>query len=376
MALSLALAAQAGLAQTPTAEERLAAIRHSLLQVALDGPTQVQTTSWIDAQGALRESSTFRTGMQVRGIRVLGYTTDAQGQARAEVQIQNTERLAPRAGAPDASTNNCTGAERKGHLQHLVALQWKALPQWSADDMPLLEATRELLNAEWQRAASASNAWRLAEVGDAARSAYQQALLGSGTDRIAWRLTLALEAMPQDVSDPLPRPPLGYNDDWQQILRAPVPKQLPVRLQATLSERGQTQAVLQESLLLNLQAERSNWGSAALDQASHTRITEQVATLTQSLLQKMRCQPLVASVRRHTDADIRINAGSSAGVRVGDEWLLADARQFPQQLLEPGMAGKTVLAKVRSVDTHQAQLQLLAGPAQAVQSTWHAWSTQ
>ena len=52
-------------------EEKLQAVRHALAQEALRGATQVRTTAWIDAQGALRESSSFRSGMQVRGVRVM-----------------------------------------------------------------------------------------------------------------------------------------------------------------------------------------------------------------------------------------------------------------------------------------------------------------
>ena len=50
-------------AQTLNLEDRLAAIRSSLVQAALEEPTQVQSTQWIDAKGVLQESSTFRNGM-------------------------------------------------------------------------------------------------------------------------------------------------------------------------------------------------------------------------------------------------------------------------------------------------------------------------
>ena len=64
---SLALALCAGVwcssvaAQTLSLEDRLAAIRSSLVQAALEEPTQVQSTQWIDAKGVLQESSTFRS---------------------------------------------------------------------------------------------------------------------------------------------------------------------------------------------------------------------------------------------------------------------------------------------------------------------------
>ena len=70
-AAALLLCAGALWAETLSPEEKLAAIRKGLVQAALDGPTQVSATQWIDGNGALQELSAFRSGMKVRGVRVL-----------------------------------------------------------------------------------------------------------------------------------------------------------------------------------------------------------------------------------------------------------------------------------------------------------------
>ena len=70
-----------------SADDKLAAIRQGLLEAALEGPTQVQATQWIDAKGALRESSSYRNGIQVRGVRVLGYTQDATGKSAGGIEL-------------------------------------------------------------------------------------------------------------------------------------------------------------------------------------------------------------------------------------------------------------------------------------------------
>ena len=84
-------------AQALSAEERLAAVRQSLLQAALETPTQVVATSWIDGQGVLREMNSFRNGMQVRGVRIVSYERDALGQPSAAVQWDKS------AGSEDAA---------------------------------------------------------------------------------------------------------------------------------------------------------------------------------------------------------------------------------------------------------------------------------
>ncbi|MEI7537750.1 MAG: hypothetical protein WCJ76_11080, partial [Comamonadaceae bacterium] len=60
----------------------------------------------------------------------------------------------------------------------------------------------------------------------------------------------------------------------------------------------------------------------------------------------------------------------------GDEWLLADGKNYMRQILEPGVVAQSVLAKVQSVGEHHAHLQLIAGPQSAVQRSWRAWSTE
>jgi len=71
-----------------TAQERLDAIRHSLVETALQGATQVKTTLWLDAQGQLHDSSSFRSGMEVRGVRVMSYSRDSAGKPKHNSMLQ------------------------------------------------------------------------------------------------------------------------------------------------------------------------------------------------------------------------------------------------------------------------------------------------
>ena len=347
-------------AQALSAEERLVAIRNSLVQVALQGPVQVQSTAWIDAQGALQEVNSFRSGMQVRGVRVLGYERDTQGEPRANVQIENQGSM-PNPTKPAATNQqNCTDGNKVGHLQHLVALQWSVPTAWGSDDLPVLESARTMLTNYWRQVARDSKVWRLMEPDDstAERSglAYKSALLGSGADYAPWRLKLTLQSAPQ-----------AQRTDAQPI---------GVRLTASLSAQYQAQPILETSIVLALQGERSNWGVPRIDEATEYLLQQQLGSWAQTLQQNLACQAVLPQVMRYSDADIRINAGSAAGVRQGDEWLLVDDRQFPGKLLEAGVAAQSVLARVKSVAEHQAQLELLAGPVRSVQSRWRAMSAE
>ena len=327
--------------QTLGLEERLAAIRSSLVQAALEEPTQVQSTQWIDAKGVLQESSTFRNGMKIRGVRVLAYSTDAQGQPQAKLELQQKSALEKQA---------CSAAAASA-LQHVLAFTVDAGGPWSADDAPLVDALRSALNAEWQRASVASALWRLSDrTYESSRSAYQQALLGNSGDEIPLKMHIQLV--------------MGQKKD----------KQSGVYMRMTLSARNQSKPLAQSLLPMRLEAKASNWGAPQLSDAALALLSLQVKAAAQTVQSALACKPVQAEVTQAMGAQVRINMGSAAGVKVGDEWLLADGQKFPQRVLESGVASQTVLARVQLVGEHFAQLKPVAGPMQSVQRQWTAWT--
>ena len=90
LALLLGTGGWSASAQTLSLEDKLAAIRKSLVEVALEGPTKVTSTQWIDGKGALQESNSFRSGVEVRGVRVIAYGTNEQGEATAKLQMEDS----------------------------------------------------------------------------------------------------------------------------------------------------------------------------------------------------------------------------------------------------------------------------------------------
>lgn len=343
----LALALCAGVwctslaAQTLGLEDRLAAIRSGLVQAALEEPTQVQSTQWIDAKGVLQESSTFRNGMKIRGVRVLAYSTDAQGQPQAKLELQQKSALEKQACSVAAAST----------LQHVLAFTVDAGGPWSADDAPLVDALRNALSAEWQRASVASALWRLSDrTYESSRSAYQQALLGNSGDEIPLKMHIQLV--------------MGQKKD----------KQSGVLMRMTLTARNQSKPLAQSLLPMPLEAKASNWGAPQLSDAALTLLSLQVKAAAQTVQSVLACKPVQAEVTQAMGAQVRINMGSAAGVKVGDEWLLADGQKFPQRVLESGVASQTVLARVQLVGEHFAQLKPVAGPMQSVQRQWTAWT--
>lgn len=140
-------------AEVLSAEERLAAVRQSLLQAALEAPTQVVATSWIDGDGVLREINSFRNGMQVRGVRIVSYERDAKGQPSAAVQWDKV------ADAADKAPPVCPPPSDR--FKHLVTLQWDIPASLPADERWMLESLRTLVGERLRASASAGGQWKL-----------------------------------------------------------------------------------------------------------------------------------------------------------------------------------------------------------------------
>ncbi len=360
-------------AETLSPEDKLSAIRRGLVQAALDGPTQVTTTQWIDGSGALQELSAFRAGMRVRGVRVLAYDTDAQGDATAKLQWQETEGADGKPNANGKSPASCKPVG-KGRLQHVLGWSWTTLTPLDADSAPLVDALQSTVFSNLQQAGTQDARWRLVErPAQVGRSGYQQALLGSSKDELPWSLNFELVALGSKVAgDPPPR--VGRNESSAVAVPPVQVPGLQIQLRMTLTPRKQLQPTLQSMVTLVLRTGENNWGPASLSATARDQVREQVNVWSQSMHQRLACLPVIADVTQAAGAQLRVNAGSVAGVRVGDEWVLAHDQDAVQGALNPSAVTQTVLAKVQAVGSYYAQLKPVAGNGQIVQTSWSAWS--
>lgn len=375
-------------AQALSAEEKLAAIRKSLVETALEGPTKVTSTQWIDGQGVLRESSSFRSDVQVRGVRVVGYLTDSEGETSAKLQWQElygkSSTKSPAESKKTESSCKPAGASR---LQHMLGLQWNVSGRFTAEEQNLLDQLR----SHWvdQLSDTGSNAalWRITpKPKNEGRSNYEQALLGAGIDDLPWVLDLTVVGLPQSQEPNAPwtnaadRVPVLPEESARSTPRTNwafnMPIMFRVELQMRLYARNQVKPVLQLNTPVTLVAQDSNWGITKLSNSARNNVLQLAEGNALELFKTMSCQTVMAEVTQAQGKQFRINVGTASGVRVGDTWVLADASKLPQRALEPGNTANTVMAKVQYVTEHYAQLTPLAGPAQNVQTRWAAWAAE
>jgi len=133
-------------AQAPlTAQERLDAIRQSLVEASLKTNTRVSSTTWLDRQGSLRENSTFKNTLEVTGVKVIGFDRDDTGTAKARLQIPNGNYPNATVSQPKQEPVRETGF--KGAVQKFSKLMTKAAdfakemsPQDNSIQAPLCQA--------------------------------------------------------------------------------------------------------------------------------------------------------------------------------------------------------------------------------------------
>lgn len=373
--LGLALALHSSLgtvvrAQEPmSAQEWLDAIRLSLVEASLQSPTQVTSVTWLDSRGGLHGLSSFKNRMQIQGVRVVGVDRDATGQPKAQLTFgtQAPAHLAAQEGRLQAGAAPCARDGAVSDLKHIVRFTLSMAP----DTHPVIEQHMPpLLQERWLQdsAQPREQIWRW--VPDLARpllsehpSSYERILLSHLPPELPWHATLRLRTRTLYATT--------YGA-WQQGAPSGIELSMVLSLRAT----DRRLATLESQAQLQLELDLPQWGRPTLSTDSRAALLEQLRQWQAEMHRWLRCEAVRPEVTATALPQVRINAGSLAGVRPGDEWLLADPNTFPARLLAPEGVAQTVLARVDSVSQHESVLSILAGPAEAAATQWRAWPIQ
>jgi hypothetical protein len=253
-------------------------------------------------------------------------------------------------------------------LNHVMGLSLDIDP--SANNV-LLQALLPQLQKQWvdqPNAAGSARTWKTVNsLPDASMSktmtSYERALIGNRPQTLPWEaiLKISTEALPASGLQGL----MGYSGN-----------QLVLNLDFQILGTDSQSEKFEESVSLTLDVDRPAWSAPKVSAASLTSIQDQLQTWRDTAEQWLSCQTMNPSVTAVYPQQVQINAGTFSGVRKGDEWLVANPAQFPSGLLGKEGAPQTLLAKVQSVTPYNAQLVVLAGPAQSAQPEWRAWPTE
>ena len=328
-------------AQSLTAEERLEAIRQSLVQRSLEGPTQVRSTQWVDGNGALRESNSFVTGMEVRGVRILAYGRDMDQQPTATgMQMDGKTALAP----------SCVAPAVDGGVWH--QLNWEL-----RYGSPMAAGRRfeaQLIGQQFRQQAFAAShhakSWRVSER-KLPTDGYEQLLVGQGEQLVPWVLRLNVSAS----GDSFPGANV-YDVSWELIGRGA--GQDP-------AFRGFKQISINVPLTVGIE-------SKPLSPLVVAQIQASIQIFQEGMEKVLSCQVPQFQVLKFNSGSVRIAGGAASGIRVGSQMVLADRLKLPLRALEPRALERIAMAEVVAVSDYYAELKFTAGTKFPANAQWVA----
>lgn len=353
-------------------DQRLQALRESLLDLALQGPTQVSSTSFIDESGTLRDSASFTHDMVVRGVRVLAYGNEA-GELRATISAEHQMRAAQGMCTPQRGREKSLAS----NVQHLAvlevgvdaavknadvyqarlisrALQESLLKQSDRSsvyrlNLRTMPVSSQSIYGLSQPSSGAASSLQANQMFSSGMNYYQQALLSRGDQRVTWSLILKLEPARDEISG-------VYG----------------LKVLAKLVNKWDRQFSFEDQQFVWFETKNRNTVTSMLSNVMNAQVQALAHLVHQSVEDQLACIPPQFEVTKWSGQDMNIAAGLVNGLRVGDQMFVGDPEVIPARILDKGAMNKLVLAEVKSVSPYSSQLRQIAGPEIKSPENWVA----
>ena len=322
-------------------QERLNAIRSAMVEAAMKSNTRVSATSWMESDGKLRELNRFSSEIKLRDLQVVKYARDAGQQPHAELAVTQVEAVKP---------GRCEAPQAKAPLRQVMTVGLNLSPglapaqRYPAQQLGFAARTRLMQDA------ARSARWQLISTHAQART-YDRLIHGHGEEQVQWHAQLTVT----------PVPGAGVSDDYSAF-----------GLTLQVSGPGHRQGWFKAEDVVLSSAPTQSHGTPKMDADAHAAIARAVSAMVAQLDQQLACDPQTFSVEQK-DGRLALNAGSQAGLRVGDKLMIADPTVLPRHTLEPQALDAAVLAEVKSVSPYQAEIKQVAGRKQKFNGAWVAW---
>ncbi len=350
-----------------TGEDTLQAVRSSLVKLAMEGPTQVKSTSWIDEDGTLRDSAEFTNEMVVRGVRILAYTHDSDSQAEVSLEAKK-EGVAL---SKSCKSQNAKEIDQLKGIQHLVVFDVGIAPQIKFQDLYVTRLIAKSLKENLLAQSDESRIFKMSlnalpsdsvtlsgvnankatlqAVFPSSINAYQQALLGRGDQRVTWQASLYLEPTTDEITQ---APGLKVSTVLQNRL-----------------DKRQTMT-FEENLWFESTPQKSY--SSVLSSVMSAQVNAVAKSIERSMESELACIPPQFEVTKWQGQQLVLAAGSMNGLKSGDQFVVVDPSILPAHALQAGAMQRMVLAEVKHVSPYTAELKQVAGPALSGNANWVA----
>ncbi len=325
-----------------SAQERLQAIRSAMVEAAMKSNTRVSATSWMDSEGQLRELNRFSSEIKLRDLQLAQYVRDAKAQPVAELTGANQVQA--------VQPGRCEAPQAKAALRQVMTVGMDLSPglasvqRYGAQQLGFA-ARKQLVQVSLN-----SHRWHLITAPAYVR-AYDRLNLGHGEEHVNWHAQLTVTPVPY----------AGVSDDYSAF-----------GLTLQVNGPGQRQAWFVAEEVVVPSISQLAYGTPKIDTDTNAAIARAVKAMADQLEKQLACEPQTFAVEQ-SNGRLSLNAGSNAGLRVGDKLMVADPSVLPRHTLEPGSLDAAVLAEVKSVSPYQAEIKQVAGRKQSFKGAWVAW---
>lgn len=328
-------------------EATLVAIKEALVSEAQATESKVINTSWLDAKGQLHESTIVHSSMRVRGIQVQAYLDEMQ-KPKVEIALDNKGGLLPECFAKD------------DHLKRTVRVNPVRMQGHFVSELqPIAAEAADLLNREFSVYFEDSKYWHAKRPVQQA-SAYQSMVSGLRPDPVRYELdvTVSKGLMPRGQkpehipgSDPVSAffmgKPSAFAEDW-------------VHLKVQLVKLAAGELVWTGTSDVRVPVRPVNYTNQALPDAMATQIRNDFNGWAALLSDYAMCQPVNFQIVDLNGA-VRVDGGTTSGLKAGDRLLVIDQARIPSRVLEPGALAELSLAQVVKVEGDSAIIEHAAG---------------
>ena len=371
------------LANDSLAEQKLETIKHRLVDLALKTNVRLGSAAYLDGDGVLHETSVMSSDADIRGVRVLSYLEEA-GIDTALVD------------AKIFSSSECPGS--KPNIQRQVLVKRVMDNSFSGKDFRagdhyiselLLYSQESLLGImdtsdDWASSAqvhftSTYDRYVSSRAIDSANYRFEitirertgSNLLGSGLAKTGQALQGAYHMASKKGQELLSR---GFSGTYEFLawgnphlpdvdVEGSWDKQL-LEYQLTLIDRTTEKPVWQKSRSLYYPRVEQGYKKNILPRS----VARQLVSINQQLLAdatksiNCRTEHYPLNVMSGRDDKYKIYAGSLAGVRVGDQFLISTNNKILTQALSMSGLAELGLAQVESMSRQTSVLKHIAGP--------------
>ena len=336
-------------------EQRIEALRNALINRAMQAPTRIKSSAWIDQSGRLQESTRITSDMTVRGIRLV---------ANPDAQDVTDEKIIIDAANSVITPEQCSDANSAWLRRAILKIEQHGSNDGiSADHMAeIVRATNHLFAETW----SSKGSWNLLPASDL--NHYEQLVRVGRQVSAPYGITVSIVT---SKSEPKLK---TTSQNLKEAFFPPSPL-LPdsmLILTIILSESASGKTVWSSSAPLHFPATTVSILKRPLPGDISTQLASIISRWKQQVDTKLKCEPIFFNVVNEADGTININAGQASGLRENDKVLVIDQGQVPQHILEGGLDKSVFLAEVESVSNYSSRLRFFSTPPRRNTSRWIA----